>query len=590
MYFLNKFKKIFTKSILCTVILALFATQAHAIMEVPDAPPNSTKKKPTVAVITDIDHRAGTVYLVTGSAADIMASDLITKLNRSGHVYAPVLGESMAKITKNLDIYTQTFFNEYKYNYNIDYLNLQRVTRNLNADYLIMVTSGMDVQSNFLKETFWNKIGVSGMDPIEPTYRLTTMMTLLDLKTKRLMWQEMYTKDISGKDYDIGLVQFSPSYTQLSKIKAYSENVSNWVTPIINVKIDPSLEPEKEVKAVEIRSKQVSEDKIRHYPYVNKEKVKENLDNWNENVKTQTNKVKTNVKNFKQEKVDPKLENQEPFFIKQPAQEASNKSLIQGQTSVKPVAQQTKKPTKKQLQDMWDQQQLQLQQQQQYYDTYKEPEQERYIEPVQEKHMAPDMKPIKDTIQEPVKDLAEPLKEPLKEPVREQYNPYKEQYNTAPQEIQDIKNYSAKPIYSYPIEKTPIKEKPAVYQVPKRQVEPEEIKEIGHPAKHVEPQPVKQEIKQDTKEEIKKDPQEEIKDLKDIPEKSTTEEIKATPTDVPKEQEPEVVKPQRPKYQWNLKNIYPEEKPSEPESKLNKKDILRAKGKNKYYAATRAYD
>lgn len=69
----------------------------------------SDELKPTVAVITDINHRAGTIYLVTGASTDIIASDIISKLNESNLVYAPVLGDSMQKITRHLNMYTQTF-------------------------------------------------------------------------------------------------------------------------------------------------------------------------------------------------------------------------------------------------------------------------------------------------------------------------------------------------------------------------------------------------------------------------------------------------------------------------------------------------
>lgn len=49
----------------------------------------SDELKPTVAVITDINHRAGTIYLVTGASTDIIASDIISSLNESNLVYAP---------------------------------------------------------------------------------------------------------------------------------------------------------------------------------------------------------------------------------------------------------------------------------------------------------------------------------------------------------------------------------------------------------------------------------------------------------------------------------------------------------------------
>lgn len=229
--------------------------------------------KPSVAVITDINHRAGTIYLVTGASTDIIASDIISKLNESNLVYAPVLGDSMQKISRHLNLYTQTFFDEYKYNYNVDFVNLKRITQELNTDYILMVTSGIDVQSNFLKDTFWGKLGFAGFDPVKPTYRLTTLLTLIDPKNESILWQELYKKDISGQNYDIGNVQFAPSYAQLSKIKDYSRRVAEHVTPIVNVKVNPELATKREVGAVELRRKDVTEDKRIYYPVIHKDKI-----------------------------------------------------------------------------------------------------------------------------------------------------------------------------------------------------------------------------------------------------------------------------------------------------------------------------
>ena len=233
----------------------------------------SDELKPTVAVITDINHRAGTIYLVTGASTDIIAADIISKLNESNLVYAPVLGDSMQKITRHLNMYTQTFFDEYKYNYNIDFVNLKRITQELHADYILMITSGLDVQSNFLKDTLLGKLGISGFEPVKPTYRLTTLLTLIDTKNESILWQELYKKDISGQNYDIGNVQFAPSYAQLSKIKDYSRRVAEHVTPIINMKIHPELEPKKETGAIEIKKKDVTEDRRIYYPVIHKDKI-----------------------------------------------------------------------------------------------------------------------------------------------------------------------------------------------------------------------------------------------------------------------------------------------------------------------------
>lgn len=269
--------------------LLIFCTQCFAITE----PSQKQKKKtPVVAVISDRAHRHGTTYLICGSASDIIASDIINELNRSGRIKSPLLGETMSKITNNkLPVYKDTFFQEYRANYNIDFVNLKRLTGNLEADYILMVTSGLDIQSNFLKDTWWNKLNISGMDVVKPTYKLTTFLTLIDKKNDIVLWQDLYIKDISAKNFDIGAVQFSPGYAQLSKIKKYSTRVAEHVVPIVDKNVNPELQPPEEPKTVELKKMHINEDKRLYYPVIHKEEVKKKVNKFSEWVKDKTEKL-----------------------------------------------------------------------------------------------------------------------------------------------------------------------------------------------------------------------------------------------------------------------------------------------------------
>ena len=198
-------------------------------------------KAPTIVVLSDTGHRNGTTYLICGAASDIIASDIINRMNQTGRIKAPLLGENMSRITqRNIPLYYNTFFKEYKYNYNVDFVNLKRVTRNIPADYVLMVTSGLDIQSGLLNETWWNKWGISVSQPIEPTYRLITMLTLIDKKTYSVVWQDLYQRDIKAKNMDLGVTQFSPNYSQLTKIKKYSNTMSEYVVAHIDEVVNPA--------------------------------------------------------------------------------------------------------------------------------------------------------------------------------------------------------------------------------------------------------------------------------------------------------------------------------------------------------------
>ncbi len=280
----------------------------------------TVQKVPVVAVLSDTGHRNGTTYIVCGASADIIATDLINELNKTGRINAPLLGENMSKITqKNIPLYYLTFFKEYKYNYNIDFVNLKRVIKDLNADYVIMVTSGLDVQSQFLKETWWNKLTIAGSDPVVPTYKLTTLVTLIDTKSYSIVWQDLYLRDIKADNYDLGLVQFSPSYAQLSKIKKYSKNVSEYVTAVVDKKVNPWIVPPQKPKSVEMKYRFLNEGTKIYYPTVNGEVVKGNFEEFKTKKQSEMEQRKRekeirqqqnieNVRYMKKQETSPKKE------------------------------------------------------------------------------------------------------------------------------------------------------------------------------------------------------------------------------------------------------------------------------------------
>lgn len=285
------------------------------------------RKTPTIVVLSDTGHRNGTTYLICGAASDIIASDIINRMNQTGRIKAPLLGENMSKITqRNIPLYYNTFFKEYKYNYNVDFVNLKRVTRNIPADYVLMVTSGLDIQSGLLNETWWNKWGISVSQPIEPTYRLITMLTLIDKKTYSVVWQDLYQRDIKAKNMDLGVTQFSPNYSQLTKIKKYSNTMSEYVVAHIDEVVNPWILPPEEPKAVEMKSRFINEGTKVYYPTVNGEVVKQNFNEFKtesqmkwENYQRQRMQKKNieNVRRLERKNENAKIQQQEAVYKQQ---------------------------------------------------------------------------------------------------------------------------------------------------------------------------------------------------------------------------------------------------------------------------------
>ena len=311
--------------------IKIFITSVFLLMTVCLCTCNSVfaiqRKAPVIVVLSDTGHRNGTTYLICGAASDIIASDIINKMNQTGRINAPLLGENMSRITqRNIPLYYDTFFKEYKYNYNVDFVNLKRVTRNIPADYVLMVTSGLDIQSQLFKETWWNKWGISSSQPIEPTYKLITMLTLVDKKTYRVVWQDLYQRDIKAQNMDLGITQFSPNYSQLAKIKKYSNTMSEYVTAKIDEVVNPWILPPEEPKAVEMKSRFINEGTKVYYPTVNGEVVKQNFNEFKtesqmkwENYQRQRMQKKNieNVRRLERKNENAKIRQQEAVYKEQ---------------------------------------------------------------------------------------------------------------------------------------------------------------------------------------------------------------------------------------------------------------------------------
>lgn len=304
----DKFNKIFV-TIFSLFVLFGITNQAFAITE--------TSKVPTIAVISDSAHRNGTTYLICGAASDIFATDIINRLNQTGHINAPLLGENMANISKSIPLYTYTFYNEYKYNYNIDFVNLKRITKNISADYVLMITSGLDIQSELFKENWWNKWGLSSSQPITPTYKLITMLTLIDKSTYNIVWQDMYKREIKAENMDLGITQFSPNYSQLTKIKKYSTTMSEYVVNNIEKVIVPTKDENNSPKAVEMKGRFINEGTKIYYPTVNGEVVKQNFDETRQNISDFTSEQQRKWRNFQQQRQQKKnIENVNKIELK----------------------------------------------------------------------------------------------------------------------------------------------------------------------------------------------------------------------------------------------------------------------------------
>lgn len=215
---------------------------------------------PTISVLSNNLYAIKTQYYIYPETAEMIASDIVNYLNKSKVVKAAMISDSKDKIQKTKFVNDSlNCIDEYRFNYTIDWKTFRKMSAVLKTDTILLVTSDLDIESQFLKGTVWNFLNFPGEDVVHPTYIITTQMTLVDPVSEVILWQNNFKKNVRAKNFDLVYPRFSPVDNQLSKLKNYSEKLASEVGPVVEHQIvyrntDPDLIPElpKKTKTIQL--------------------------------------------------------------------------------------------------------------------------------------------------------------------------------------------------------------------------------------------------------------------------------------------------------------------------------------------------
>ena len=121
--------------------------------------------------------------------------------------------------------------------YDLDFTHLKRIGRTIGAENIIVVTSSVDVQRDFLKNTLWNALNIGGYDVINPTHRISVYVALVNLEHELVLWEGLYAKDIRNNKLRNLDTTISGNQEGLMRIKRYSK----FITPDIAKNVRVSL-------------------------------------------------------------------------------------------------------------------------------------------------------------------------------------------------------------------------------------------------------------------------------------------------------------------------------------------------------------
>lgn len=195
-----------------------------------------------VLVLPDNIQFDSTNYLVYPDSSIIFASDTINELKKTGKVQTVSMTEVRDALRNNphLSILTKKALKEFKYNYNIPFVDLKAITKFFGTNKVLIITSQTDIQNYILRRTLWDFLNIPGATVIDPAYKLSTYAALIDVDKEYVIWQNTYYKSISSMENRMIAQNFAPATEQLEKVKSYSMYLlSPQISQIIEAKILP---------------------------------------------------------------------------------------------------------------------------------------------------------------------------------------------------------------------------------------------------------------------------------------------------------------------------------------------------------------
>ena len=168
------------------------------------------------------------------------------------------------------------------------------------------MTSSVDIQRDFLKNTLWNVANVSGLDVVNPTHRLSVYVAFVDVENEIVLWEQIYAKNIRNNKFKNLDTTISSNYEGMLRLKEYSKYISPEIAKSVRMRvIDPSyqtppveinrgniVEYFKDMKNVgskkrlsDIDAKRWDTENLKKDTIENIETKKENFMNWSREVK-----------------------------------------------------------------------------------------------------------------------------------------------------------------------------------------------------------------------------------------------------------------------------------------------------------------
>lgn len=268
------------KKIVLSVCILLIANVCYALEK--------------VAIVSDTLLTQLNYYNTYYRTPEFFAQDIRSELYNKGVEVVPYDMVQMALKKANLHQSDLEALQGLSQGYNINYPLLKKIANAIGVKKIVVVTMGMDIQRDFLKNTLWNILNVSGMDVVNPTHRVSVYVGLVDTQKELVLWESIYAKNIRNNKMKNLDTTISNNYEGMLRLKEYSKYISPDIAYNVKMKmLNPHfVEPPTAITRQNI--KQYAKDK--HNIGVKKELSEIDRDKWDyEKLKKDT---KSNIVEF----------------------------------------------------------------------------------------------------------------------------------------------------------------------------------------------------------------------------------------------------------------------------------------------------
>ncbi len=179
-----------------------------------------------IGIITDTLLTPVNYYNAYFRTPEFFANDIRHELSKKGITVVPLDTAETALKKAGLRQYDLEALQGLEQGYNLDYQLLKKIARNIGVKKLVVVTMGIDIQRDFLKNTIWNMLNVAGQDVVNPTHRVSVYTALVDVNNENVLWESIYAKNIRNNKMKNLDTTISNNYEGMLRLKEYSKYIS----------------------------------------------------------------------------------------------------------------------------------------------------------------------------------------------------------------------------------------------------------------------------------------------------------------------------------------------------------------------------